>query len=340
MGQLSWPRRAEAQPSHGLGPPQRSRLLIGAFPYHRAMRHYKGFMADSARWERFQLRPDDVIITTPSKCGTTWMQTIVGMLLRDSVDLPPIGTISPWLDMQIRTEDEVFGLLENQTERRFIKTHTPLDGLPMDPSVTYIAVIRHPLDVALSDRDHGANMLRERATEMREAVSGRYEAPTARDEAPDDPVDYLRWFIDNDQPPTGSGPNGLDDYCQQIRTYWDGRAQPNVQLFHYADMWNDLDSEMRRVAAALKLQVDEVRWPAFVDAATLKSMRARADRAAPDAHLGLWRSTEEFFRSGGTRDWAALLSRDDIIHFDQRLHELAGDAYGWVIAGGSALSDA
>ena len=57
---------------------------------------------------------DDVIITTPSKCGTTWMQTIVGMLLHQTTDLPPIGTISPWLDMQIRTEDEVFGLLERR----------------------------------------------------------------------------------------------------------------------------------------------------------------------------------------------------------------------------------
>ena len=97
------------------------------------MRRYQGFMADSARWERFRLRDDDVIITTPSKCGTTWMQTIVGMLLRDSVDLPPIGTISPWLDMQIRTEEEIFGLLDAQTGRRFIKTHTPLDGLPVQP---------------------------------------------------------------------------------------------------------------------------------------------------------------------------------------------------------------
>lgn len=304
------------------------------------MRRYQGFMADSARWQRFEMRPNDVIITTPSKCGTTWMQTIVGMLLRDRVDLPPIGTISPWLDMQIRTEDEVFGLLAAQTTRRFIKTHTPLDGLPLNPSVTFIAVIRHPLDVALSDRDHMANMLRERAAEMREAVAGRYEPPAHKQEAPEDLADFLRWFIDNHEQPTGSGPYGLEDYCQQVGTYWDARDEPNVHLFHYSDLWNDLDPEMRRVAAALDVEIDEARWPAFAECATLKSMRARATESAPDAHLGLWQSAEGFFRSGGTRDWAALLTQQEIDHFDERLRELAGDAYGWIINGRAALTAA
>jgi aryl sulfotransferase len=294
-------------------------------------------MADSARWERFMLRPDDVIITTPAKCGTTWMQTIVGILLNQSVDLPPLSKISPWLDMQIRTVDEVFAMLDAQTGRRFIKTHTPLDGLPANPSVTYLAVIRHPLDVALSDRDHMSNMDRDRAVEMREAVAGRYEPPAESEEAPEDPAEFLRWFIDNHEQPSGSGPYGLEDYCQQVRTYWDARDQPNVHLFHYSDMWRDLDKEMRRVASALDVPVDEARWPTFVEAATLKSMRSRATGLAPDAHLGLWQSDEGFFRSGGTRDWAALLTPPDLDHFDQRLRELAGDAYDWVINGRAAL---
>jgi len=304
------------------------------------MRRYQGFMADSARWQRLRLRDDDVIITTPSKSGTTWMQTIVGMLLRDIVELPPIGTICPWLDMQIRTEEEIFGLLDAQTERRFIKTHTPLDGLPSNPSVTYIAVIRHPLDVALSDRDHAANMLRERATQMRELVSGRFEPATGHEEAPEDDGDYLRWFIDNQEQATGSGPNGLEDYCQQIRTYWEAREQPNVHLFHYADMWDDLEAEMRRVAVALQIPVDEARWPSFVDAATLKSMRERASDSAPDAHLGLWRSAEGFFRTGGTRAWPSLLTPSDTDHFDERLRDLAGGAYDWVMRGRSGLREA
>ena len=296
-------------------------------------------MADSARWERFKLRPDDVIITTPSKCGTTWMQTIVGMLLHDRVDLgAPISIISPWLDMLIHSEEEVFDLLERQTRRRLIKTHTPLDGLPFNSSVTYIAVVRHPLDVALSDRDHRSNMRRELAIELREASVGKFEPSPGREDPPEDAADYLRWFIDNDQQPVGSGPYGLGDYCQQIRTYWDARQAPNVHLFHYADMWADLDSEMRLVAAALDVPIDRARWPQFVEAATLGAMRARAPESAPEANLGLWQSPESFFRVGGTRIWASLLDLEDIRHFEQRLRELAGDAYGWVISGRRALS--
>ncbi|MDH3755299.1 MAG: sulfotransferase domain-containing protein, partial [Acidimicrobiia bacterium] len=132
------------------------------------MRRYQGFMADSARWERFRFRSGDVVISTPSKCGTTWMQTIVGMLLFGRVDLGgPISTISPWLDALIRSDDEVFGMLEDQSHRRFVKTHTPLDGIPRRRDLTYIAVIRHPLDVALSDRDHSSNQRVDRAVELR-----------------------------------------------------------------------------------------------------------------------------------------------------------------------------
>ncbi|MDQ1615285.1 MAG: hypothetical protein QOJ60_1224 [Actinomycetota bacterium] len=303
------------------------------------MRRYQGFMADSARWERFTFRPDDVVISTPSKCGTTWMQTIVGMLLHDRVELDvPISTISPWLDMLVRSDEEVFGLLEGQTHRRFVKTHTPLDGVPVVDSVTYICVIRHPLDVALSDRDHAANMIGERAVELRTAATDEPPPERVRPDPPEDPGEFLRWFVDNDVPPTGSGPYGLEDYCQQVKTYWDARLASNVHLFHYGDMWTDLDGEMRMVAAALGVAIDEDRWPAFVASATLTSMRSRAALTAPEAHLGMWHSAEAFFRTGGSRDWAALLTAADVVHFEQRLAALARDATGWVLGGRKALN--
>jgi len=303
-----------------------------------AARRYQGFMADSARWERFTFRPDDVVISTPSKCGTTWMQTIVGMLLLDRVELgAPISTISPWLDILIRSDDEILGGLERQSHRRFIKTHTPLDGVPRAESVTYITVARHPLDVALSDRDHFLNTREGHVAELRVATSGPPPDAPGSEAAPDDPAEFLRWFIDNNEQPNGSGPHGLLDYCHQIRTYWDARHEPNVHLFHYSDMWADRDGEMRRVAAALDVSVDEQRWSEFVEAAGLESMRSRATHTAPEADVGLWVSAEQFFRSGGRRDWATLMSSDDLSHFETRLHDLAGDAAGWATHGRLAL---
>src|SRR5690606_18646778 len=74
-------------------------------------------------------------------------------------ELPrPLDTLSPWIDMVSRPCAEVFAELEAQSHRRFIKTHTPLDGIPNDPMVTYICVGRDPRDVALSMDRHIDNM--------------------------------------------------------------------------------------------------------------------------------------------------------------------------------------
>jgi hypothetical protein len=112
-----------------------------------------------------------------------------------------------------------------------------------------------------------------------------------------------------------------------------------VHLFHYTDLWNDRESEMRRVAAALGVRVSEERWPAFVEAAGLDSMRSRAGDSVPESNVGLWRSPEQFFRVGGTRDWASLLDSRDITHFNERLGDLAGEASDWVLRGRVAMGE-
>lgn len=301
-------------------------------PSGSGLRRYRGAFADSARWERFEFRPNDVVITTPSKSGTTWMQTIVGMLIFGRVDLgEPLSVLSPWLDMLMHTDDQVFGVLERQRHRRFFKTHTPIDGIPRVDGVSYIAVVRHPLDVALSDLDHASNMHTERAVELLAAASGAPLPDEPRPERPKEPGDYLRWFIDNDEQPCGSGPYGLADFSQQALTYWDAREGPGVHLFHYAEMWSDLDRQMRRVADALGVEADPEVWDELVDAATLDSMRSRASDTVPNVHQGIWVDPAKFFRAGGTRDWASLLSADDVTHFEARAQALLGPATEWAL---------
>src|SRR5215470_16708662 len=120
---------------------------------------YRGPIFDSARWEPFRRRPDDIIVSTPPKCGTTWMQMLCALLIFDGPDFPgPLDLVSPWMDMCNRSVADVWGSLAAQTHRRFIKTHTPLDGLPQRPDVTYVVVGRDPRDVAISFEHHAANM--------------------------------------------------------------------------------------------------------------------------------------------------------------------------------------
>src|SRR5579862_2749 len=123
------------------------------------MVRYQTFFSDSARWDDFKSRPGDIVICTPSKCGTTWTQMICALLVFQDTTFPQtLAQISPWLDMLTRPKAEVFTDLECQRHRRFIKTHTPLDGLPRERDVTYICVGRDPRDAAISMINHRENM--------------------------------------------------------------------------------------------------------------------------------------------------------------------------------------
>lgn len=137
------------------------------------MVRYRTLLFDSARWDGFVFRPGDIVISTPPKSGTTWMQMICALLIFQTPRLGgPLGLISPWLDMLTRPLDAVRAQLDGQDHRRFIKSHTPLDGLPFDERVTYICVGRDPRDAALSFGNHMANLDPAAFLRAREAAVG------------------------------------------------------------------------------------------------------------------------------------------------------------------------
>src|SRR5215212_6918077 len=159
---------------------------------------YRSITADSRRWDGFAFRPGDIIISTPPKSGTTWTQMLCALLIFDGPAFPaPLGDLSPWLDMNIRPLAEVTAALAAQTHRRFIKTHTPLDGIPLHRDVTYLIVGRDPRDVAISWEHHAANMNFERFLELRAAAVGNEdlaELPMPRLPS-GDPVERFRIFF-------------------------------------------------------------------------------------------------------------------------------------------------
>jgi hypothetical protein len=285
--------------------------------------HYKSFVMDSARWEGFVFRPDDIIISTPPKCGTTWTQMIVAMLVVQDPSLPrPLAEMSPWLDMLTTSLDDVVALLEAQEHRRFIKSHTPLDGLPWDDRVTYICVARDPRDVGFSWDNHLLNIDLGRLIEVRAAAVGLDDVTDADTPPPLAGTELGRfWQWVEEASPPSAVVSSLASTMHHLRTFWEARHRPNVVLVHYADLMRDLEGEMRRLAQRLGIVVPEARWPALVDAARLDQMRARADDVVPNSNHALWRDNQRFFQQGGIR-WRAHLGDDELNRYWARLSEL------------------
>lgn len=294
-----------------------------------ALTHYKNSLEDSARWDGFRFRSGDIVISAPSKTGTTWTQMVCALLVFQTADLPaPLTTLSPWMDMCVRPVGQVFEHLEAQTHRRFVKTHTPLDGVPADSRATYLAVARHPLDVAVSLRHQGNNLDREVIRRLLNE-SAPSETGSSSLAASDERSSLLRWMT-NDESPLGNL-DSLRGLLWQTSAAWSRRDQPNVVLVHYSDLSTDLEAEMRRIADRLEIVVPDQTWPELVEAATFALMKKRSADLVPDERLGIMKSTDAFFRSGSGGEWRQWLTDEDLARYDERVAELAApDLAAWL----------
>lgn len=299
------------------------------------MRRYQGTFYDSNRWDGFELRSGDIIIATPPKCGTTWMQMICALLVLQEPQLTvPLNRLSPWIDMVTRSRGEVFADLRAQPHRRVIKTHTPLDGIPNDPTVTYICVGRDPRDVALSIDRHIDNMNADtfrRAREQAAAVDGIELGPLlTQPPRPHGERDRFWQWIDDDTPSTQIG-SSLRRTVEHLQTFRDAADGLDVVHLHYDDLRDDLEGQMRHLAVRLGIHVDEHRWPHLVQAATLESMREEAETSVPGGGAGWWVDPAAFFSRGTSGQWRGLLDDADLARYAVRVRRLASDdLVAWV----------
>jgi aryl sulfotransferase len=296
---------------------------------------YRSVVADSARWEGFTFRDDDIVISTSPKSGTTWVQMICALLIFQKTSLGrPLGVVSPWLDMLTRPLEAVRADLEAQEHRRFIKTHTPLDGLPWDERVTYICVGRDPRDVALSWGHHMANVDPAAFLRAREAAVGLADLaelmPDGLPVTPDAEIERFWRWVDDPTPPA-QAPSNLRSTIHHLVTFWPVRDRSNVVLLHYDDLRADHKAQMRLLAARLGIGVPDDRWPPLVRAASFDEMRRRADEVAPDTTEKIWRDNRGFFHRGTSGQWRHVLPPDDQRRYQERARELAEpDLLAWL----------
>lgn len=264
---------------------------------------YLGPLTDNRRWDRVDLRPDDVIVVTPPKCGTTWMQTIVALLFSGDPDVDTeLSVKMPWVDIRLREVAEVAARLEAMAHRRCMKSHTPLDGLPLEDHAQYICVFCHPLDAHFSYRKHLANI----------PISW-FDHWYPEDD--DEGVTFRRFLDGGAEGFDGDG-MPLAHILQHYKAAMACADRPNVSMFHYADMTRDLPGTFARLADLLDISHAPGLMDQLVEVARFDHMRARADRYAPGGGTGFMRSDRDFFDSGTSGKWVGKLTETELDAYD------------------------
>ena len=273
---------------------------------------------DSSLWNDYRPRPDDIIIAKYPKCGTTWMQRIVGMLIFQS-DAPfPVQESAPWPDIRIARPDMWIGLAESQTHRRFLKTHLPYDSLPIYEGVKIIHVGRDGRDAAMSFHNHKFNFTDDfiAAVTQISLADPKFGTPYQATDA--DPAQHFHEWV------TGEADHMGDLACgfwHLENSYWDARSEPNVLLVHYADLKAALDDEMRRIADFLEIEVSESLWPKLVEAASFESMKSKADELLPSASHVWHGGADTFMHKGTNGRWREVFHQDDLALYDAKVEE-------------------
>lgn len=275
-------------------------------------RLYKSKIADPARWNAFKPRAGDVVVTTPPKSGTTWMQGIVALLVSgDPLVDADLDAKAPWLDINEPDIDTVMHQLESQENQRQIKTHTPLDGIPIWPDLRYICVFRHPIDVHFSFRNHLANMTK--------AVLG--------DIYPDDPSESFAIFLNGTHRDGASLASIIDHYNSALAC----RDHENVLCLHYADMLRDLPTAVRRISTHIKVAHPPDVEQTLIDAATFDNMKSNADRFVISAGKHFWKQDSGFFESASSNKWLGKLTQSDLDAYDKAMNgSLNADDRHWL----------
>lgn len=284
------------------------------------LRTVRTHVIDSERWKDYRPRPDDIIIATAPKCGTTWMQRIVGMLVFQSTEPFSIWEASPWPDMRLFEPVEVaMGRAEAQTHRRFIKTHLPYDALPVGKGGKIIHVGRDGRDAALSMHNHQLAFMPEMLAHFDEIIQADPDFATAYHRVPADPAEYFHHWVTDDVY-NGEG-DAAASFFHVEKSYWAVRDKPDILFVHYADLKRDRAGEMRRVAKFLDIDVAESLWPQLIEAAGFEAMRADGDQLLPMAGR-VWDSGSNSFINRGTNGrWRDLFRKEDIELYKRRVSE-------------------
>ena len=216
-----------------------------------------------ARGLAFKPRPDDIVISTYAKAGTTWMQQVVHQL-RTGGDMAfsEITEVVPWIetafDMGLDLE------AEQKAPPRAFKSHLTRDDAPR--GCRYIAIVREPKDIAVSL--------------YRFSEDWFFEAGSIS------LADFVRREVLEENPQRS--------LWRHLASWWPHRHDPGTMFLTFEDMKADPAAMVRRVAGFMGIEHTSPAVDVAIERSSLAYMQAHAHffddhllRDARDAIAGL-----------------------------------------------------
>lgn len=241
-------------------------------------------LAQHLAWVRLRFcvyrpRPDDILIATYPRSGTTWMQMIVYQLASGGrTGFHHIAEVVPWFERFAETGRDV----EAMRSPRIFKTHLRWGGwlrsVPKGPC-KYIYVERDGEDVAVSYYHHHKATM---------GYKGTFDQ-------------FFPMFL--------RGRVGYGSWFRHVAEWRAQRNNPHVLYLTYEQLKADLAGTMRAVADFCGFAIDEAKFPQLVENCTFNYMKQHEMKF--EHHTGIvWENglaLENFLRKGETGEGKLVL---------------------------------
>ncbi len=248
---------------------------------------------------------------TYAKSGTNWMMQIAHQLIyHGKGEYDHLHDIVPWPDTTIMPFfmkkyaipiEEATHWEQSPERKRVIKTHFNWDMLPYSEQARYIAVIRDPKDVFVS------NYLF-----VRDGVYG--SAMPSVDT-------WFDLFLSQQFPLGGS-------WAVNTAGYWAERHRPNVLIVSFKSMKRDLRGAVAKVAGFLDIEASDALIDEVCRLSSFEYMKQN-DRKYAMGQLVPWREPGAMIRKGAHGGSSEMLSperqRQIDQHFIAELQRLGSD---------------
>jgi hypothetical protein len=259
----------------------------------------------------YQPAQQDIFVMTYAKSGTNWMMQIAHQLIyhgrgeydhiHDVVPWPDTAAMPGFMRRYAIPLKQATHWQDSPEKKRVIKTHFNWDLLPYSPEARYIAVIRDPKDVFVSNYFF-----------VRDGVYGKAMPSTDT---------WYRLYLSKNFLLGGS-------WAVNAAGYWAERHKPNVLVVSFKSMKRDLRGTVLKVAQFLNIDASD----ALIDEVCSLSAFAHMKAIDHKFHIGKlvpWREAGAMMRKGNQGGSAELLSgeqqREMDRHFMAELRELGSD---------------